>query len=154
MIQYEYVILIAIIAFSVARLLRFNTRQKGQATAREIRYANARIPFFFEQRDATPEAARSAKSEYDYCVMMLRKCGNQFLDPAKDVHLFIYLADPENGLIDFDLWRIEVHHRQRDIEEQYLREKAMLAKSAALAAKTIWAMPKQENDFNDVQNQN
>ena len=151
MIQVEYVILIALFCIVATLLLRFNTRQKGAATAREIRYANARIPFFFEQRDATPEAALSAKTEYEYCLMMLRKCGNKFLDPAKDVHLFTYLADPQNGLIDFDLWRIEVHHRQRDIIESYLQEKAMLSKNAPLAARTIWAMPKTENDFNDIQ---
>ncbi len=151
MIELEYVFLIAIICIVATLLIRLNSREKGQATAREIRYANARVPFFFEQRDSTPMAAKSALEEYEYCLSMLKKCGNKFLDPAKDVYLFTYLADPENGLIDFDLWRIEVHHRQRDIVEAYLREKAMRSKNAKAAAMTVWAMPKEEEtDFNDI----
>lgn len=156
LIEVEYVILLVIIAIVATLLIRFNTRQKGQATWREIHYATARSPFIFEQRDATPEAAKSARDEAEECLAKLRKHGNQYLLPYRDnVHLWIWLADDENSRIDFDLWRLMNHKRRVEILEPYMAEKAGKAPTQTVAAETMWRLPKaipqsSESDFNDI----
>jgi len=148
MVQYEYVILFGIACFAMALLIRLDRREKGQKTAREIHYANVRMPQIFVQQDVTPEAMKSAIEQAEYCTMMLKKQGNQYLT-AKDVHLFTWLADEENSVVDFDLWRIAVKKASDNIMEKFMQEKAMKAPNAAAAGREILGIPKP--DFDDIQ---
>jgi len=152
LIQVEYVILLLIIAVVATLLIRINRREKGQKNAREIHYANVRLPQIFVQQDVTTDAMRAAIEQYEYCVMMLKRQGNKYLNPDKDVHLFTWLADRENGLIDFDLWQIEVEKAIANIKADFIKLHTAGAPNAAAAGREILGIPKP--DFDDIQRSN
>jgi len=137
MLQVEYVILIAIICIVATLLIRVNTREKGQKTWREIHYANIRFPQVFIQQDVTPEAMQATIEQYEYCVTMLRKQGNKYLNPDKDVHLFTWLADDQHAVLDFFLWKAEADHASNLIKEDFAKEKAAKAPTPVAAARAI-----------------
>jgi len=146
MLQVEYVILIAIICVVATLLIRVNTREKGQKTWREIHYANIRLPQVFVQQDVTPEAMQATIEQYEYCVTMLRKQGNKYLNPDKDVHLFTWLADDKNAVLDFDLWKIEADKASDLIKEDFAKEKAAKAPNAAAAGRVILGVQNEETN--------
>jgi len=151
-IQYEYVILLLIIAVVATLLIRFDRREKGQKNAREIHYANVRLPQIFVQQDVTTDAMRAAIEQSEYCQMMLRKQGNKYLNPAKDVHLFTWLADKDNGDLDFDIWKIKVKKAAENIMEDFIKTHAERAPNAAAAGREILGI--QKPDFDDIQRSN
>jgi len=152
LIQVEYVILIAIICIVATLLIRLNRREKGQKTWREIHYANVRTPQIFVQQDVTPEAMRAAIEQAEYCAMMLKKQGNKYIDHNKDVHLFTWLADKDNTVLDFDLFRIKTEKAIENIKQDFLKTHAAGAPNAAAAGREILGIPKP--DFDDIQRSN
>jgi len=150
LIQVEYVILISIICVVATLLIRLGRREKGQKTAREIHYANVRTPQIFVQQDVTPEAMRAAIEQAEYCTMMLKKQGNKYIDPNKDVHLFTWLADEKNTVLDFELWEAAVKKAVENIKEDFLKTHAARAPNAAVASREILGIPKPA-DFDDIQ---
>lgn len=156
MIQVEYVILIAIVSVVATLLIRFDRREKGQKTWREIHYANVRMPQIFVQQDVTPEAMKAAIEQYEYCVEMLKRQGNKYLNPDKDVHLFTWLADEKNTALDFEIWEISVKKACENIKEEFLKEHAKRAPNSAAAIREILGVPSpvEKPDFDDIKRNN
>lgn len=125
--QTEIWILILIACVSLtARLVVVWMEAKGE-TAEQRVYANWCEPIFIEQTFFGNWWQARAVEEYDYIVLRLKQHGNQYLDPDKDVHLFIHRFDVQNSILDFSDWQTKVKQDQQKIKHDFFLPKAVRA---------------------------
>ena len=142
--QVEYVLLLIMATALVVGFIRLKWADSRARTWRQNHYANYCLPLIFEQRDNTPESAQSTITEYESCLSALSECGNKYLNPETQVHLWLYLADKENNRTDFARWVLENQSRRTKIFEPFIQQKAENMKgSPADLGRTIWGI---END--------
>lgn len=118
----EYVILIAIAALIVGLFANLKSHDKAAKTLAETWFGNISEPRFYVQRDPTPEAAQSARAEWETAVKMLQECGNRFIHES-DLHLWLFRASENNEKVEFSTWELLCSENARKIREAFIAEK-------------------------------
>lgn len=136
----EYVILLSL-AFLVFGFLYANWRNHVAGENAEMKtYANWHEPIFVEQTFFGAWWQERAVEEYDMIRAKLKEHGNQFLDPLKDVHLFIHRLDVDHPILDFADWRLQIRKEQAQILENFfipLANRAAQSGDKAMAARLL-----------------
>lgn len=134
-----WILLILIAIFATWYAFAYFHQQRGE-TAEQKTYANWHEPIFIEQSFFGSWWQARAVEEYDYIKAKLKEHGNRYLDPEKDVVLFIHRLDVDRPILDFSDWRLQVRKQQADILEAFfipLANRANASGDKAAAARFL-----------------
>lgn len=128
--------------------------QKHGENAEAAFWSNVRHPLIYEMPDATDISRQETVLQYERALEMLEKHGNKWLgrtrkEREKNVFIWIWAADEQNTVVDFEGWqRINIARRQQTFEAFY----ALKAANAIKAGKPQEAAipDRQTIEFTDV----
>ena len=140
----QYWLLLIIVALVIGLVINLNRVDKRAQTLAEKWFANVSEPRFYVQRDPTPEAAKSARDEWEIAVKMRQECGNEFIKES-DLHLWLWRASEQNEKVEFSAWEAVCEENKRKAKERFIAEKTgNLKGSPAEMAGVVWG-EKNEN---------
>lgn len=139
--------LIAIIALIVGLLVNLKKVDKDAQTLEERWFANCFEPQFYEQRDPTEQAAKSARDEYENAVKMCRQCGNKFIGES-DIYLWLWRASG-NEKVSFAGWQAQCEADRLKIKQTWIAEKSKNLKlSPEEMARVVWGDNEEKENSN------
>lgn len=140
-------ILLLVIAVVGTWWLFVHLNKVSGETAEQRTYANYCEPIFIEQQFFGHRFQERAVEDYEYIVSRIKEHGNKYLNPEKDVHLFIHRFDVQNPILDFADWQIKVKQDQQKILQDFFLPMAARAEQSGDKAAAARFYAKAGTDF-------